>query len=63
LSQGDSGGPLVIDVNEGRQSGFEKSCRFMQVGIVSWGKGKLTLVAYDSNYNTVYTRIIRKSFI
>ena len=39
FSQGDSGGPIVIDFNKGRLSGFENSCAYMQVGIVSYGDG------------------------
>ena len=39
FSKGDSGGPIVIDFNKGRLSGFENSCRFMQVGVVSYGDG------------------------
>jgi hypothetical protein len=44
-SQKDIGGPLVIDVNKGRlSSGFENSCRFMQVGVFHFGDGTSIIV-------------------
>jgi secreted trypsin-like serine protease len=49
ICQGDSGGPLVIESNdldenltiETEQWNRKKDCKWIQVGIVSWGTGAL----------------------